>query len=133
MKISEKIEQFLNLWDDIKKIHSYNFNAVEECNKASTDFLHIIELDKTTYAERSKLTTAEKANRIKRRKAKDMVEIYEHLLRFSEVEESRRAVNLLKQMLGEIRKTERYHENRSYRTKTGDGKVIKGGKKNEKN
>ena len=114
MNLSEIITAFLNACDACTKDHAYYYEVVGNCDKATTDFLHTIELDKLSYTERAKLTTVEKANLRKRRKAKNAVELNEPLIKYLELPESQRALNLLRQTLGEIRKVEKYHASRTY-------------------
>ena len=114
-KISTRIEQFLDLCDHAKSIYQVNYDVVLKCDKVTQDFLHAIELYSLTYKQRAKLTSSERQNRIERRAAKDVVEEYEPIVKWlGEVPEAAKAINKLKQTLGEIRKSERYHEERTY-------------------
>jgi len=112
--LSAEVERFLDLCGACKATYNGYYEAVGICDKTTIDYLHALELGAFTYRERAKLATAERKNRLERRAAKDMVECYEPLVKWLEAPETVRAVNLLKQALGEIRKAERYHGNRSY-------------------
>jgi len=114
MKLSEIIKQFLDACENYRKLYDFNFEVVGKCDKITCDFLHNLELNKSTTRERSKLTTAERKNRIERRKAKDIVETTEPLKNFLNTPEGIKAIKMLKQVLGETRKAEKYHENRVY-------------------
>lgn len=113
MTLSKQIEAFLNTCDECRRQYESNYQIVGLCNKRTTDFLHSLELDKITFQERSKLTTIEKRNRRKRREAKDIMEECEPLRNF--LNDQAKAINILRNVLGETRKIERYHENRKYK------------------
>ena len=81
-------------------------------NKATQDMLHKIEFSKD-YRERSKAATQLHYIREDRRHYKDIKEETEIIVSY--YEENKKAVERLKKMLGEMRKVEKYHENRSYK------------------
>ncbi|MCL2322793.1 MAG: hypothetical protein FWC47_11905 [Oscillospiraceae bacterium] len=113
-KLSLKLEQFLKTCDEVKKQYDFNFEIVGKCDEITCDYLHKLELSKTTSNEKAKMATAERKNRLKRREAKDIVEVDEPLRKFILSPEGTKAINMLRQTLGDIRKVEKYHENRTY-------------------
>ena len=113
MKISENLKLFL---DFIREVESYYPLALEEMHKEekrTQDFLHAIEFEPHA-EERSKIATKMRASRIARRENKDIVEELEPIIDFLSVQSNKKAIDQLTQLLGRIRKVEKYHENRSY-------------------
>ena len=113
-KAIRKIEQFLDLCASCKPAHDFSLEIVTRCEKITSDYLHALELGNFTYGERARMSTAERKNRIERRAAKDIVELNEALRKWLDLPETKAALNMLKQTLGEVRKIERYHANRTY-------------------
>lgn len=106
------IENFLNMLRRADGIALSSRNLMEDENKRTQDFLHKLELDNLNYKERAKLSTKLRENRQLRRKYKDE---FEENLPISEfVESNKPFIKKLEQLLGEIRKVEKYHENRQY-------------------
>lgn len=78
------------------------------------DILHKFELEKLSYSERCRLATVLVNNRKDRRYYKDHVEELEPIINHMKDPVSIKAINILKQLLGEVRKVEKYHRNRTY-------------------
>lgn len=114
MEVSKTIEQFLKLIDDCNSKYSYYFEIVGNCDKKTTDYLHALELENLKYIERAKLATEERNNLKERRKAKDIVEKIEPIKNYLENSDNKKAINLLRQLLGTVRKVEDRHKNRYY-------------------
>lgn len=112
---SEIISDFLNLMLNTPSIYSAAYKAVNEEDKLASDLLHEIELDGTTCAKRSKTATALRTNRLDRRYYKDIVEEYSPLNEFLKDGNNDKAIKKLMQVLGDVRKVEKYHEDREYR------------------
>ena len=113
MKASERIKSFLDFVRESETHYNLALEAMETENKRTQDFLHAIEFEPHS-EERSKIATRMRASRIARRENKDKVEELEPLIDFLSVPANRKAVDQLTQILGRIRKVEKYHENRSY-------------------
>ena len=79
------------------------------------DIMHKFELDNLSYKERCKLATTLATSRKDRRFYKDHVEELEPIVNFMSESAHTKAINNLKQLLGEVRKVEKYHSNRTYR------------------
>lgn len=114
MKKSEIITQFLNYIDNCQKQYDYAYEKVGIEDKRTGDLLHQLELETTTYNERSKIATQLRISRRDRRYYKDIVEECQPILSFMNEQTHRKAINQLKQVLGEVRKVEKYHEGRTY-------------------
>jgi len=117
-KLSAEIERFLAVCDGYRAKYDAAVSMMETCDGKSSDFQHRIELERTTYRERAKLATAERQNRIERRKYKDITEQYATLSEALTNQNVIAAMKVLKEVLGKVRKVENYHETRKYRKKT---------------
>mgnify|MGYP005780096411 CR=1 FL=1 len=71
--------------------------------------------DKQTYSERAKLATELRNCRLERRQYKDILEESEPIVQFFEEPQHKKTREQLKQLLGQMRKVENYHQNRQYR------------------
>lgn len=114
MKKSEIITQFLNYIDNCQKQYNYAFEMVGIEDKRTSDLLHELELETTTYSERSKIATQLRISRRDRRYYKDIVEECQPILNFMNDPVKKKIINQLSQVLGEVRKIEKYHEGRTY-------------------
>lgn len=111
MKRSETIKAFLDLLDENAKLFPVMEERLKREDDLTQDLLHAIELG-DGYKERNKHATLLAKNRRDRRECKDAIEEL-NLLRAWALKNSG-AVNQLKQVLGELRKVEKYHGNRHY-------------------
>lgn len=115
IKPSKQLEDFLNFLDQCAKEYKYASDNMSKEDKRLQDLLHEIEFaaDK---AERNRVATSLQKSRKERRKHKDMVKLYERIVKFSEDRDNRRTFNLLRQLLGQQRKEEEYlQSNRAYK------------------
>lgn len=108
---SEIITDFLNLIHESSKKYEIAAEKIGNADKATIDLLHSIEFT-TSYGERNKLATTLHAVRNDRRYYKDIKEEAEVIVEY--FQGNKKAINQLKEMLGQLRKVEKYHENRSY-------------------
>ena len=113
MKTSEQIKAFLDLIREVEPRYMIALDAMKTEDKRTQDFLHAIEFEPHA-EERSKIATKMRASRIARRENKDVVEELEPFINFLSVQSNKRVIDQLTQLLGQIRKVEKYHENRSY-------------------
>lgn len=122
--LSKNIEAFLNFYDILKAEYSIAYEMVNKCDKLTQDLLHKLELEILTTGEKNKIATQLKYCRKDRRYWKDKVEEAEPFMSLftiidnnkkAEVEANKRFINLLKSALGQTRRQEAYHANRSYR------------------
>lgn len=109
-KVSENLSETVKLFDELKKQHDYAHERVGECDRKTIDYLHQIELGERK--DRAKTTTALYRNLTDRREYKDTMEILSPIA--SWIEKYQPAVNALKLTLGDVRKQEKSHVNRSY-------------------
>lgn len=111
--VSEEIKRFLDFVEDSKKLHSVYQEALVREDKKVQDFLHAIEFEKSA-KERSKICTKLHISRQNRRKCKDVVEEREEIVRFFSDPQHQKTLNQLTQLLGKVRKIEKYHADRTY-------------------
>lgn len=115
IKPSKHLEDFLNFLDQCSREYQYAFDNMSKEDKRLQDLLHEIEFaaDK---AEKNRAATSLQRSRRERRRNKDMVKLYERIVKFSEDQSNRRTINLLRQLLGQQRKEEEYlQSNRTYK------------------
>jgi len=113
MKPSEQIKQFLDFLTEVKNEYNYASEIVGTEDKRTQDLLHAIEFESHS-KERAKIATKLRNSRIIRRENKDIVEVLEPIISFMSDEKNIKTLNQLTQLLGQVRKVEKYHENRSY-------------------
>lgn len=123
---SEYLTEFLNF---IKESQSHCKFCEEEMHNQEAltqDYLHKLELDELNCAERSKIATKLAINRKDRRYYKDRVEELKPIIDFFADPQNKKTLDLLTQVLGQVRKQEGYHKYRNYKPK-----ILKENKNNE--
>ena len=121
-KPSEQITNFLNFITAAQSHYKFCKEEQEKQEALTQDFLHSLELDELSCSERSKLATKLKINRKDRRYYKDRVEELESVVQWATDPANIKSVNQLKQILGQVRKQENYHKDRTYTPKILNGK-----------
>ena len=111
-KTSKYIEEFLNFLRNVQNEYTWSTEKKKEQEDLTQDLLHCIELGELGYHERAKIAVYLMEARKERRQYKDRVEELECVVGF--VNANKKFINELEQLLGEVRKQERYHANRSY-------------------
>ena len=117
-KVSDYISDFLNYLTEIETSIKFNINEQKRCEDETQDILHELELGNALFDERAKMATKLAKIRRERRKYKDLVEEQQAL--FDWISTNKGSINQLKNVLGETRKQEKYHGNRSYNKKVID-------------
>jgi hypothetical protein len=110
---SEKIKAFLDFVEESKRSYDLALENLERENKRLQDFLHAIEFEPNA-RERSKICTKLHLSRKARRTYKDIVEIQEPIVLFFQDPQHKRTLDKMTQLLGEVRKQEKYHSERKY-------------------
>ena len=81
----------------------------------TSDILHKLELENLNYKERAKLATQLATIRKDRRKYKDEYDEYEEYIDIVNfAKENEKLIHQLEQLLGSVRKIEKYHSERQY-------------------
>ncbi len=114
--ISTGIDNFLTFLREIEQNHSIFLSVEQDANDETQDILHIIELRETGQAEIIELYDKLKEVRCKRRKAKDYILQTVPVINWTE--ENKTVIKGLEKLLGEVRKNERYTQNRIFTAKT---------------
>lgn len=83
--------------------------------KKQTDLLHFLELDESGYRERIKIGTKLRQCLRERRSIKDHIEELKPLSDFLSDAQYKGLLDKLAVVLGETRKSEKYHANRAYK------------------
>ena len=116
---SEYITEFLNFVSDAQSHYKFCYDEVNEHDKLTQNFLHSFELDGLKCNERSKLATKLETHLKDRRYYKDRVEELESIVQFFEEPQNKKVLDRLKsQVLGQVRKAEAYHKDRTYIPRT---------------
>ncbi len=116
-KFSEIISTFCTSMDEAK--HDYEWNAAEvnRLDHLTQDYLHKLELENLTYADRAKVATQLAHCRQLRRASKDTVMVLQPLIDFLGTDKGGQLLNLMREALGKTRKVEKAMENRYYRNR----------------
>lgn len=113
MMESEKIKAFLDFVEESKKLHKLAMESMKLEDKKLQDFLHAIEFEPNA-KERSKICTKLHESRMARRRHKDIMESCEPIVQFFQDPQNKRTLDKMTQLLGEVRKVEKYHKDRQY-------------------
>ena len=112
-EVSEKIKQFTDFLSEALSLYDIALDGMHKEEKRLQDFLHAIEFE--AYAkERSKICTKLHKSRMERRRYKDIVEELEEVVRFCSDQQNKKVLDQLTQLLGRVRKIEKYHRERQY-------------------
>lgn len=111
-KTSKHIEDFLNFLRNAQNEYTWSMEKEKEQEELTQDFLHLLELEDLNYHERAKIAGHLTEARQERRQYKDSVEELKSVVEF--VKANKKFLNELEQVLGDVRKQEKYHTNRSY-------------------
>ena len=114
---SENISYFLDFVKNAEDDFKYYNQLMEIENKRSQDLLHKLELEATKASERNKIAAQLAICRKDRRFFKDHVEELEPLHELIADPKMKPFIEQLKQVLGKVRKQEKYHESRTYKPK----------------
>lgn len=112
---SEYISEFLDFIRYAQSHYKFCNEEMDNRNKVTQDYLHMLELDGLNYKERGKIATKLTVNQKDRRYYKDRVEELEHIVNWVSDPTNKRAVDMLSQILGATRKSENYHKDRTYK------------------
>lgn len=123
-KPSEYISEFLNFVNGAARLCDFCENELIKQDKITQDLLHSLELNELKYSDRAKIATQLTLNRKDRRYYKDRVEELTPIRNY--ISDNRKFFNELSKLLGSVRKSEKYHNNRHYKPKVLDMPPIDG-------
>lgn len=113
METSEKIKAFLDFVDECRTLNEMAKSGISEEEKRQQDLLHAIEFEPNG-KKRSPIDTKLHKCRLSRRRYKDLFEVTDDVVQFFKEPSHKKTLDQLHQLLGTVRKKERYHENRIY-------------------
>ena len=113
---SEKIKDFLDFIEACHNAYDLAHENMKREDERLQDLLHAIEFE-TKARERSKLCTKLHISRLERRENKNIVELTEDIIIFFQDPQHRKTLEQMKQLLGKVRKVEKYHNSRTYKSK----------------
>lgn len=111
--VSDEIKRFLDFLEENRRLYEFALESMKIEDKKLQDYLHAIEFESTA-KQRSKICTNLHKSRIDRRRYKDIVEEREDLVKFLGEPQHKKTLDQLTQLLGRVRKVERYHRDRTY-------------------
>ena len=111
---SEYLTEFLNFIKDAQSHCKFCEEEMHNQEALTQDYLHKLELDELNCAERSKIATKLAINRKDRRYYKDRVEELKPIVDFFTDQQHKKTLDLLTQLVGQVRKQEGYHKYRTY-------------------
>ncbi len=111
-QLSESVADFANFAREMKQSYDNHLKMLEYYDKCSQDLLHQLELGNS--ASRGKTATQLVRVRKLRRESKDFVDNFAPLVSLMETAEGKYFTRRLNEVLGEMRKVERSHQNRIY-------------------
>ena len=114
--ISDKIADFLSYIEEQCQMYDIAKDKLKECDEATQDILHNMEIDPVKYKERARLATKLQSVRRQRRTAKDMTETTKIISIW--VKDNKSIIGSLQRLLGDIRKAEKKQQNRTYIPRT---------------
>ena len=106
-KPSEQLEAFRDIVDQCASRYDVAHSNLDQEDKRLQDLLHEIEFAPDKAAQ-SRASTKLRQSRKKRRENKDMVKLYEEIVRFFSDPGNRKAIERMRQLLGRQRKEEEY-------------------------
>lgn len=110
---SEKIKAFLDFVDECMELNSIAKEEISKEEKRQQDLLHAIEFEPNG-KKRGPIDTKLHKCRVERRKYKDIFEETDDIVRFFREPQHKKILDQMRQLLGTVRKVEKYHQNRHY-------------------
>lgn len=114
LSLSTQLADAITFLRECEKEYQYYFDKVGEQEKKQNDLLHFLELDDANYSDRCKTATQLRHCLLERRYYKDRVEERAPIAEFLADPQNKKLLDSLGRVLGEVRRAERYHTNRSY-------------------
>ncbi len=112
-KVSEQIKRFLDFVDECRELNSMAYDGVGEEDKRHQDLMHEIEFEEDP-DKIAEIGMRVHQNRVQRRVYKDIYAVTAPVVKFAREPQNKKAMDLARQLLGEVRKVEKRQENRTY-------------------
>ena len=121
--VSDKVSDFTKAVDSAVKLHKVCYEKIGEMDKLHGDIVHAIELGTGGYKERARLATKLMECMRERRYWKNNLEDLQPIVDFVAEPQNKKAVDMLKQIIGRVRKAEAYHKDRKYYPRSMDAEM----------
>lgn len=112
-KNSESIKMFLDFVDECQSLNNMARENISVEEKRQQDLLHQIEFERSA-KKRGPIDTKLHKCRNDRRRYKDLFEDTDEIVQFFQQPQHKKTLDQMRQLLGRVRKVEKYHENRTY-------------------
>lgn len=112
-KVSEQIKIFLDFIDECGELNSMAYDGVGEEDKRHQDLMHEIEFEEDP-DKIAEIGMRIHQNRVQRRVYKNIYEDTSPVMDFVKEPQNKKALDSARQLLGKVRKVEKYHETRTY-------------------
>lgn len=122
-KVSEQIKSFLDFIDECRELNAMAYSGVGEEDKRHQDLTHAIEFEDDP-EKIARIGMRLHQNRVERRAYKDIYEVTLPVMEFVQDPKNKKTMDAVRQLLGEVRKKERYHENRVYIPRIKESRVY---------
>ena len=122
-KVSEQIKSFLDFIDECRELNAMAYSGVGEEDKRHQDLTHAIEFEDDP-EKIARIGMRIHQNRVERRAYKDIYEVTLPVMEFVQDPKNKKTMDAVRQLLGEVRKKERYHENRVYIPRIKESRVY---------
>ena len=122
--ISENVSDFLDFLRESEQLARISKENEQEANDSTQDILHKLEIQPVSYHEAAGLARKLAEVRQSRRMAKDIYNTVSLIVQWAE--ENKNVVKSLERLLGDVRKSEKFMQNRTYTPKTGVLKEVGG-------
>lgn len=128
MQYSAQIENFLRFLTNCDEEYNIAVQKENDADAATQDILHHIELEENSQLDYTYEGSQLHRVRRDRRQAKDTQQLTKPIKEWAA--SNKRIIKELERLLGEVRRQERYIENRFYTPKTDVLRILKGGGEN---
>lgn len=125
MNGSESLRTFLRFINECQALNEMARKEISKEDKREQDLLHAIEFEPKA-KERSKLCTQLHRSRINRRRNKDIFEETDDIVQFFSAGQHKKTLEQMGQLIGRVRKAEKYHESRVYIPRLQEGETDDG-------
>ena len=112
-KASDQIKAFLDFTEECRELNAMARSGVAEEDKRHQDLIHAIEFEENP-DRIAQIGMRIHQNRVERRVYKDLFEVTDPVVQFTQDSQNKKALDQMRQLLGKVRKVEKYHENRVY-------------------
>lgn len=119
-KLSVELAYIIAFFQDVTATYESCVETQSLCDKKTTDFNHVLELEDLSDSELMQIAIDQRENLRERRRCKDIQLTYKPLIDQLDTKESARFINLLKNTLGQVRKMEKTLETRTYHKRVKD-------------